>query len=202
MSQNKRNNNTNILDFSKLRNEKECIINQNAKAIWLTGLSGSGKTTLAIELEKELLKKGFVSQIIDGDDVRGKLNFDLGFTDDDRKENIRRIAEVTKLFLNCGIITINCFVSPTAEIRNIARQIIGLDDFIQIYVNSTLEVCECRDVKGLYKKARAGKIKDFTGIDAPFEPPVHAYMEIRTDMNSLTECTSQVMRGILPLIKK
>lgn len=183
-----------------LRKIKERIIEQNSKVIWLTGLSGSGKTTLAIELEKTLLKNKYVPQIIDGDYVREVLNKDLSFTESDRKENIRRIAEVSKLFIDCGIIPICCFVSPTIEIRELAKKIIGTENFIEIYINSPFNVCEKRDVKGLYKKARAGEIKNFTGIDSPFEAPLNPFLEIRTDLLSIKESTELLYSKILPVI--
>jgi len=158
-------------DFESIlsREDKQKLLKQRSKVIWMTGLSGSGKTTLAIALEKELSSSGILTQILDGDNIRSGINNNLGFSDEDRAENIRRIAEISKLFLNCGIVTINCFVSPTKVIRARAKEIIGAEDFIEVYVNAPLDVCEDRDVKGLYKKARAGEIKDFTGIDSPFE---------------------------------
>ena len=142
--------------FEKIlqRSDKERILKQRAKVIWLTGLSGSGKTTIAIGLEKELNKKGYLTQILDGDNIREGINSNLGFSEEDRVENIRRIAEISKLFINCGIITINCFISPTEEMRDMAKKIIGGDDFIEVFVNASLETCDKRDVKGLYKKAK------------------------------------------------
>src|ERR1700746_1343336 len=136
------------------RPDKEKLLGKKGIAIWFTGLSGSGKTTIAIALEKELHAKGLLTQILDGDNIRAGINNNLGFSDTDRTENIRRIAEVTKLFVNSGIITICCFVSPTEEIRNSAKNIIGSGDFVEVFVNSPIEVCEQRDVKGLYAKAR------------------------------------------------
>ena len=159
-----------MIKFYK-RKDKESFLNQNSKVIWLTGLSGSGKTTIAIELEKELHQMGYLTQVLDGDNVRSGINNNLGFGEDDRLENIRRIAEISKLFVNCGVITINCFVSPTESIRQIARDIIGSDDYLEVFIDTPLEECEKRDVKGLYQKARKGEIKNFTGIDAPFEIP-------------------------------
>jgi len=153
------------------RPEKEKLLGQKAKVIWLTGLSAAGKTTIGRDLEKELFKKGFLTQILDGDNIRSGINSNLGFSSEDRYENIRRISEVTKLFIDCGIICINSFITPTNDIRKMAKDIIGEDDFIEVFVNAPVEVCEQRDPKGLYKKAREGKIKDFTGIDAPFDIP-------------------------------
>ncbi|MCB0284500.1 MAG: adenylyl-sulfate kinase [Calditrichaeota bacterium] len=190
-----------LLDRIVQREAKEQLLNQNARVFWMTGLSGSGKSTIAIAVEKKLHEFGFLTQILDGDNIRSGINNNLGFSDGDRKENIRRIAEVSKLFVNCGIITINSFVSPTIEIRNLARSIIG-DDFFEIYINAPLEVCEKRDVKGLYKKARNGEIKDFTGIDAPFEAPENPDLEINTANLSVEQSVEKVLNTILPLIKK
>jgi len=189
-------------DFSiSLHRElKEKYLHQRAQVIWLTGLSGAGKTTLAKGLEKELFTLGFFTQLLDGDNIRTGINNNLGFSDQDRLENIRRIAEVSKLFLHGGIITINSFISPTEEIRRLAKTIIGADDFIEIYVNASLEVCEKRDVKGLYSKARRGEIKEFTGIDAPFEIPAEADVEVLTELESVAESVHKVMQFILPRI--
>lgn len=167
---------SNIFPTDKIlqRADKERMLEQKGIAIWMTGLSGSGKTTIAIALEQELNKKGKLTQVLDGDNIRAGINNNLGFSDTDRTENIRRIAEVTKLFVNCGVITICCFVSPTNAIRTAAKNIIGAPDFVEVFVNTSLEICEKRDVKGLYAKARKGEIKDFTGVNAPFELPAHA----------------------------
>lgn len=189
-----------IFDKIAGRAEKEQFLNQKSKVIWMTGLSGSGKTTIAIELEKELLKRGFFTQVLDGDNVRAGINNNLGFSEEDRIENIRRIAEVSKLFLNCGIITINCFVSPTKAIRENAKKIIGASDFIEVFINTPIEICEQRDVKGLYKKARAGEIKDFTGINAPFEAPTNAKVVIKTKNKTITQSVDDLLLAILPLI--
>ncbi len=183
------------------RRQKEAMLRQHSKAIWLTGLSGAGKTTLGATLEKELYKRGYLTQVLDGDNIRSGINKNLKFTEEDRKENIRRIAEVNKLFINCGVITINCFISPTEEIRKMAKEIIGEDNFIEVYVNAPLEVCEQRDTKGLYKKARRGEIKNFTGIDAPFEPPKNPDIEVRTDLLTVEEAVKKLLDYILPKIK-
>ena len=182
------------------RKDKEKYLNQQSKVIWLTGLSGSGKTTIAKTLERELYKRGFLAQVLDGDNIRTGINNKLGFTDEERIENIRRIAEVSKLFLHCGIITINSFISPTEEIRNLAMEIIGKENFFEIYVNASLEVCEERDTKGLYKKAREGKIKDFTGISAPFEVPENPHLEVKTDEMSVEETIDVCLAHVLPVI--
>lgn len=184
------------------REEKEEFLKQNSKVIWMTGLSGSGKTTIAIGLEKELQKRGFLTQILDGDNIRTGINKNLGFSEEDRSENIRRIAEVSKLFVNCGVIAINCFVSPTIEIRKNAKEIIGDNDFLEVYVNAPYSVCEERDVKGLYKKARNGEIKNFTGLDAPFEAPENPFLEIKTSEMTAEESVQKVVDTILPLLQR
>ena len=150
--------------FEKLlkRADKEALLSQHSKVIWLTGLSGSGKTSIAVWLEQKLSDNGYLTQVLDGDNVRAGINNNLAFTEEDRLENIRRISEVSKLFLNCGIITINSFVSPTENVRGLAKEIIGDDDFLEVYISASLEECEKRDVKGLYKKARKGEIPNFT----------------------------------------
>ena len=190
-----------VFDELLQRSDKEALLKQQAKVIWMTGLSGSGKTAIAKGVEKELHTRGHLTQILDGDNVRTGINNNLGFSEEERTENIRRIAEVSKLFLNCGIITICCFVSPTIAIRKMAGEIIGKDDFIEVFVNTPLEVCEERDTKGLYKKARAGEIKDFTGIDAPFEAPVKANLIIDTGNKTVEESVQSVLNFILPKIQ-
>jgi len=191
-----------IFDRSLGRSEKENFLNQNSKVIWFTGLSGSGKSTIALALERRLYSDGFFTQLLDGDNVRTGINNNLGFTKEDREENIRRIAEVSKLFCNSGVICINSFVSPTIEIREKAKQIIEQDNFLEIFVNTPLEVCESRDVKGLYKKARKGEIKNFTGIDAPFQAPINPFLEIRTEHQTIEESVDIVYDTIIKLIKK
>ena len=189
--------------FNKIvqREDKEKLLNQKSKIIWLTGLSGSGKTTLAKNLDRELYNRGFITQVLDGDNIRSGINNNLKFTQEDRYENIRRISEVSKLFLNCGIIAINSFISPTEEIREMAIDIIGKENFIEVYVNAPIEVCEQRDIKGLYAKARKGEIINFTGIDSPFETPQGCDIEIRTDLQTVEESIKQLLDYILPKIK-
>ncbi|MAW21176.1 MAG: adenylyl-sulfate kinase [Flavobacteriales bacterium] len=183
------------------RKDKEELLNQNSKVIWMTGLSGSGKTTIAKGVEKYLHSKGILNQVLDGDNIRVGISSNLTFSSEDRSENIRRIAEVSKLFMNCGIITLNCFISPTKKIRQIAKEIIGEDDFIEIYINASVTTCENRDVKGLYKKARKGEIINFTGISAPFEAPENPKLEINTSKLSINESIQKVLDFILPIIK-
>jgi len=180
------------------RQHKEKLLRQNSKVLWVYGLSGSGKTTIAIALEKSLHDRGFLTQILDGDNVRAGINSNLGFTADDRSENLRRIGEVNKLFYNCGLITINCFISPLKENRDTVREIVGKDDFIEIFVDTPIEECEARDVKGLYKKARAGEIKNFTGVDAPFEVPENPDIRVETVDRSPENIVDEILNIILP----
>ena len=189
--------------FDKIisKEKKEKLLNQRGKVVWLTGLSGSGKTTIALQLEKELYKLGFLVQILDGDNIRAGINNNLSFSEGDRTENIRRIAEVSKLFLNCGIITINCFVSPTIKMRQIAKKIIGKENYYEIFINADLETCEKRDVKGLYKKARNGEIKNFTGIDSQYEKPNNPSLEINTSQLSIEESIEIILKNVLPQLK-
>ena len=190
-----------IFDEILQREDKEELLNQNSKVIWMTGLSGSGKTTVAKGVERYLHSQGILNQLLDGDNIRVGISSNLTFSSEDRAENIRRISEISKLFLNCGIVTLNCFVSPTIEIRNIAKEIIGAENFIEVYINASVDTCEERDVKGLYQKARKGEIKDFTGISAPFEAPKSAEIEINTAQLSIDESVQKVLDYILPIIK-
>jgi len=169
------------------REFRETKLGQRSKVIWLTGLSGSGKSTIGLALEKRLFQENFVAQLLDGDNIRSGINKNLGFSEEDRKENIRRIAEIAKLYLSSGIITINSFISPTAETRNIAKEIVGDGDFLEIYINAPMATCESRDVKGLYKKARAGEIQGFTGVNQAYEEPENPALELRTDLLSIDE---------------
>ena len=182
------------------RKVKEEILRQSAKVIWFTGLSSSGKTTLGANLEKELFFRRFFCQVLDGDNIRMGINNNLGFSDEDRMENIRRIAEVSKLLLDTGMVTICSFISPTREIRDLARRIIGEKDFIEIFLNPPLEVCEQRDAKGLYAKARTGEIKDFTGISSPFEAPENPDLEIDTSVLNIRESVDQILEVIIDRI--
>jgi adenylylsulfate kinase len=190
-----------FIKWPAMRFPKEAMLRQHGRVIWMCGLSGAGKSTLAASLDQELFKRGYLSQVIDGDVVRSGLNKGLGFTEEERHENLRRVAEVAKLFLNCGVISIVSFISPTQNYRTMARNIIGEKDFLEVYINAPLDVCETRDIKGLYKKARAGMIHDFTGIDSPFEPPVNPGVEIKTESLSVEESTRQLLDYVLPLVE-
>lgn len=190
-----------IFDQLLRREDREKRLGQRGKVLWFTGLSGSGKSTIAEHLERKLYNEGFFPQVLDGDNIRSGINNNLGFSLEDRNENIRRIAEIAKLYLHSGIITLNSFISPTKEIRSFVQSIVGADDFIEIYVNAPLEVCEQRDVKGLYQKARQGEIKGFTGIDSPYEAPENPALEIRTHETSIEEAVEKVYQFILPIIR-
>ena len=176
-----------IFDKMLSREDKEQLLHQRGIMIWMTGLSGSGKSTVAIGVERELHKRGILCRILDGDNSRAGINSNLGFSAEDRRENIRRIAEIGKLFVDTGIVTIACFVSPTLELRQMAREIIGEKDFREVYIATPLEECERRDVKGLYARARRGEVKDFTGISAPFEPPAAPDLNLDTSRMTLEE---------------
>ena len=182
-----------IYDKMMTRADKEALLGQKGMMIWFTGLSGSGKSTIALSLERELDKRGILCRILDGDNIRSGINRNLGFSEEDRVENIRRIAEVGKLFVDTGIVTIAAFISPTNQLREMAAEIIGKDDFREIYVSTPLSVCEQRDVKGLYARARRGEIKDFTGVSAPFEAPEHPALSLDTSKLSLEEAVNQVL---------
>ncbi|MBL4710278.1 MAG: adenylyl-sulfate kinase, partial [Flavobacteriales bacterium] len=182
-----------VFDEILPREEKEKLLNQKSKTFWMTGLSGSGKTTIAKVVERKLHERGILAQLLDGDNIRTGINNNLGFSEEDRTENVRRIAEVSKLFLNCGVITINCFVSPTEAIRHQARTIIGEDNFAEVFIDTPLKLCEERDTKGLYAKARKGEIKDFTGISAPFEAPKNADLLIKTENRTIEESANELI---------
>lgn len=189
-----------IFDKILQPSDKEALLKQKGLVIWMVGLSGSGKSTIARALEAELHAKGYLTQLLDGDNLRTGINNNLGFSEADRIENIRRAAEVSKLFLNCGVVTICSLISPTEEIRTMARKIIG-DGYFEVFVNCPIEVCEQRDVKGLYKKARSGEIKQFTGIDSPFEHPVKPDVELRTDQEDLVVSKEKLLKIVLEKIK-
>ncbi|MCL4282906.1 MAG: adenylyl-sulfate kinase [Flavobacteriales bacterium] len=184
------------------RADKEALLGQRGCVAWMTGLSGSGKSTIAIALERLLHQAGRYVVVLDGDNVRTGINNNLGFSEDDRTENIRRIAEVAKLFVQNGAVVICTFVSPTRAIRDQARRIIGEADFIEVFVDTPLEECERRDVKGLYAKARRGEIKDFTGISAPFEPPTGPAIRLLTAGRGPDSNASELLRHLTPRIER
>ena len=189
-----------IFDRMLGRKDKEDLLHQHSVMIWFTGLSGSGKSTLAIALERELQNRGLLCRILDGDNIRSGINNNLGFTAEDRVENIRRIAEIGKLFVDTGVITIAAFISPNNELREMASRIIGKENFVEVYISTPIEECEKRDVKGLYAKARRGEIKNFTGISAPFEAPEDAALSIDTSKHSVKESVDMLLYLILPKV--
>jgi len=174
--------------------QRETLHGHKAYLLWFTGLSGSGKSTLANLVEMELHKKGLSTYILDGDNIRQGINKDLSFSPQDRSENIRRIAEISNLMLDAGVVTLAAFVSPYKKDREVVKQIVGSDNVIEIYVNTSLEACELRDTKGLYKKARAGEIKNMTGISAPYEAPVNPDIEVVTDGKTIQESVAVIMQ--------
>lgn len=180
--------------------DREKLLNQKSKLIWFTGLSGSGKSTLAVRLEAQLYELGYKTYLLDGDNIRSGLNNDLAFDDAGRNENIRRIGEVCNLFLDAGVIVLSAFISPFKSDREKVRRIVGEENYIEVFVDAPLEVCEQRDVKGLYRKARAGEIKDFTGIDSPYEPPENPDIILQTHKLSVGESLQKLEENILPKI--
>lgn len=176
-------------------------LGQRGTVLWFTGLSGSGKSTVAIQVERRLFEEGFLPKVLDGDNIRTGINSNLSFSEEDRLENIRRIAEVSRLFIQSGIICINSFISPKRAMRDLARQIVGSEHFIEVYINAPIEVCEERDVKGLYQKARQGLIKDFTGIDDVYEAPEAPEIEIHTNLVGINEGVEQILNYLRPRIK-
>ena len=189
-----------IFDTILKKEDKESLLNQKGIVLWMVGLSGSGKSTIARAIENELHLKGVLTKLLDGDNLRSGINNNLGFSAEDRTENIRRASEVSKLFKECGVVTICSLISPTEEIRKMAKSIIG-SDFYVVYVNAPFEVCAQRDVKGLYKKALNGEIKNFTGLDAPFEEPVNPFIELKTNEETLEASKDKLLSAILKLIK-
>ncbi len=182
------------------RKEKEHILRQKGKVIWMTGLSGSGKTTLAIDIEKELAAKGFLTQVFDADIVRATINRDLDFTLEGRLQNIHRVAHLSRIFLEAGIVVINCFISPTFHIRHLAKKIIGAEDYIEVFVNAPLSLCERRDPKGLYKLVRQNMLPNFTGIDSPYEAPLNPDFELNTEHFSKEDLVRDFVEFIVPEI--
>ena len=182
--------------------EREVLLNQHATLIWFTGLSGSGKSTLAVQLEAHLHALGYKTYLLDGDNIRAGLNKDLSFTDEGRIENIRRIGEVSKLMMDAGIVVLSAFISPFKTDREYVKEIVGSEKYREVFVDTPLEVCEQRDVKGLYKKARAGEVKNFTGIDSPYERPEQPNIVIHTHEVSVEQSIEILLASILPVIKK
>lgn len=191
-----------IYDRMMTRQDKESLLGQRGIMIWFTGLSGSGKSTVAMGVERELHAQGILCRILDGDNVRAGINNNLGFSAEDRIENIRRIAEIGKLFVQTGVVTLACFVSPTNDIRQMAREIVGEEDFLEVYISTPIEECERRDVKGLYARARNGEVKNFTGISAPFEAPVSADIDIDTSKIPLEESVRTLTELIIKRVKQ
>ena len=191
-----------IYDRMMTRQDKESLLGQRGIMIWFTGLSGSGKSTVAMGVERELHAQGILCRILDGDNVRAGINNNLGFSAEDRIENIRRIAEIGKLFVQTGVVTLACFVSPTNDIRQMAREIVGVEDFLEVYISTPIEECERRDVKGLYARARKGEVKNFTGISAPFEAPVSADIDIDTSKIPLEESVRTLTELIIKRVKQ
>lgn len=183
------------------RRDKEARLQQRGLVVWLYGLSGSGKSTLALALEHRLAGEGFLTQVLDGDNLRTGLNQNLGFSDEDRQENIRRVAEVAKLFLNAGLITITSFITPRNALRDLARQIVGQEDFFGVYVKASFETCAGRDPKGLYAKARSGNVAQFTGRDSAFEEPSSADLVLDTESESLAESLDRLYLCVLPRVR-
>ncbi|MDF9829871.1 adenylyl-sulfate kinase [Parabacteroides sp. PF5-6] len=192
---------TPIFDRMMRREDKEELLKQRSVMVWFTGLSGSGKSTIAIALEQELHRRGLLCRILDGDNIRTGINNNLGFSPEDRKENIRRIAEVGKLFIDTGIITLAAFISPDNEMREMAAQVIGKEDFLEVYISTPIEECERRDVKGLYAKARRGEIKEFTGVSAPFEIPKDPDLSLDTSALTIEESVNRLLEVILPKVE-
>jgi adenylylsulfate kinase len=181
--------------------QRQQLLQQRPKLIWFTGLSGSGKSTLAVQLEAQLFALGYKTYLLDGDNIRSGLNKDLSFSDDGRVENIRRIGEVSKLMLDAGLVVLSAFISPFEADRQQVKAIVGEENYIEVFVNTPIEVCEERDVKGLYKKARAGEVKNFTGIDSPYETPKHPDINIPTDKLSVEESIAELLKKVLPRIE-
>jgi len=185
------------------REAKEAMLNQRGLVVWLYGLSGSGKSTLGAALERRLYEEGVFTQVLDGDNIRTGLNNNLGFSEEDRLENIRRIAEVAKLLSRAGVVTITSFICPRNELRAIARKIVGSEDFLEVYVECSFETCEQRDVKGLYAKAKAGLLKQFTGKDSSFEAPEPrsvADLILNTDNQTEGESLEQLFQAVRPRV--
>lgn len=188
-------------EYQITREDRNKSNGHDSVLLWFTGLSGSGKSTLANLVEMELHKKGMKTYVLDGDNIRQGINADLDFTPEGRSENLRRIAEIAKLFIDAGTITLAAFVSPLIKDREKIAKIVGKPHFIEIFVNASVEECEARDVKGLYKKARAGKIPNFTGISAPYEPPINPDVEVFTGKESIEESVEKILNELAHTLK-
>ena len=188
-----RNSNIVLHESSVTRGDRYKLNKHKSVVIWFTGLSGSGKSTLSHAVEERLYDLGCRTFVLDGDNVRHGLSSNLGFSDDDRKENIRRIGEVSKLMMEAGIITLTAFISPFADDRNLVRKLLSPEDFIEIYCSASLEVCESRDVKGLYRRARNGEIENYTGVNSPYEEPINPDLVVNTEDETLGESVARVL---------
>lgn len=184
-------------DTNITKDDRNSLLNQKPCVLWFTGLSGSGKSTIANAVERKLFNKSRKTYLLDGDNVRHGLNKDLGFLESDRIENIRRIGEVSKLFVDAGLIVLTAFISPFKSDRQIAKSLVGYDEFIEIFIDTPLEICEERDSKGFYKKARSGAIKNFTGIDSPYEKPENPQIHIKTAKNTVEECVDIIINHLI-----
>lgn len=198
------NGNANIVkhNYRVTQADRIVLLNQQPLVLWFTGLSGSGKSTLADALEQRLLQDGIKTYLLDGDNIRFGLNKNVDFSDEGRKENIRRIGEVSKLFVDAGIVVLTAFVSPFIADRQAVRNLLPEGRFIEVFVNTPIEVCEQRDVKGLYKKARAGEITDFTGINSPYEAPINPEINIATANRTVADCIEEIYQQVILKIKK
>lgn len=195
---------TNIVkhNYRVTKQDRIALLKQTPVVLWFTGLSGSGKSTLADALEQRLMQDGLKTYLLDGDNIRFGLNKNVDFSDEGRKENIRRIGEVAKLFVDAGLVVLTAFVSPFKSDRQSVRELLGPGEFIEVFVDTPLEVCEQRDVKGLYKKARAGEIKDFTGISSPYEAPDNADVVIKTANRTIEDCIEEIYQYVILKIKQ
>ncbi|WP_309380484.1 adenylyl-sulfate kinase [Cerasicoccus frondis] len=190
-----------VFDRMLPRADREAALKQRSHVFWLFGLSGSGKSTLALALERELFNRGLFAQVLDGDNIRSGLNKDLGFSDEDRLENIRRIGEVAKLFKDAGVITITSFICPKEELRQMAKEIVGAEDFSDVYVKASYEQCQERDPKGLYKKVQAGQVKQFTGKDSGFEEPAAPALIIDTENETIEQSVQRLLNYVLERVQ-
>ena len=190
-----------VADRMLQRADKEALLRQRGVVMWFSGLSGSGKSTVALALERKLHAEGILTQVLDGDNIRSGLNANLGFSDEDRLENIRRIAEVARLFAHAGFVVLCSFITPMEELRALAREAVGETDLVEAYVKASFETCEGRDVKGLYAKARAGQVQNFTGKDSEFEVPARPDLVLDTEAESIEESTRRAYDILLPRIR-